>query len=388
MSPQPSKSLLIVGPLPPPPTGPHVAFQYLCREVEECFGSDRVEIIDTSQKIIKKNVKRIASLGNMKQAWRIARQFRARVRKADHVLIFGSNGFILSMAPILMLMAKRRRLPVYLRPFGGSLDQYAQSLNPILRRILAWTLRHADGLSVQTELLRDGLTPIVGEDIQVAPNYRCLPSQDCVSGPREASTGTLRLMFLGIVGEAKGVFMLLESMRQLAATEADVHCDIFGPTAPASAERFEEQIRRTDNATYQGTLQPHEVIATLSRYDALVLPTHYQGEGHPGVIIEAMMAGIPVISTRHRSIPELVKDGVNGLLVDADDKDSLTAAITRLDSDRDLVSKLARGSWEARAGFDSCHVIPTILNQMGVDMPPASEPAQDSATVEPAFSAR
>jgi len=386
MSPQTNKSLLIVGPLPPPPTGPHVAFHNLCDEVESRFGSDGVDIIDSSQKIMKKNVTRIASLGNLKQAWHIARQFRCKLKNAKHVLIFGSNGFMLSMAPILLFMAKRRKLPVYLRPFGGSLDQYAENLNPMLRRILVWTLRHADGLSVQTELLRQGLTSIVGKKIQVAPNYRSLPPIECVSHPRDASAGAVRLIFLGIVGEEKGVFVLLEGMRRLTETGARVQCDICGPVSPASAERFEQEVNRTENATYKGTLHPREVVTTLSRYDALVLPTYYQGEGHPGVIIEAMMAGIPVISTNHRSIPELIEDGVNGLLVAPRDVESLTAAITRLDRDRDLIAELGKGSWESRGRFDTRHVVSTILNQMGVDTDDSNERLHDSAAEEKAVS--
>ena len=53
----------------------------------------------------------------------------------------------------------------------------------------------------------------------------------------------------------------------------------------------------------------------ISEYDALVLPTYYDTEGHPGVLIEAMHAGVPVISTQVRTFPELVTNGSNGFLV-------------------------------------------------------------------------
>jgi glycosyltransferase involved in cell wall biosynthesis len=62
-------------------------------------------------------------------------------------------------------------------------------------------------------------------------------------------------------------------------------------------------------------LEPAEVVPTLRNYDALIFPSYYQGEGHPGVLVEAMMAGLPIITTQFRSIPELVQDGVNGLLM-------------------------------------------------------------------------
>ncbi len=382
MVPQKNATLLIVGPLPPPPTGSHVTFQNLCDEVQRRFGTDRVDIIDTSQKIMKKNVTRIASLGNLKQAWRIARQFWRKSSRSKHVLIFGSNGFMLSMAPILVMLAKLRKIPVFLRPFGGSLDRYAAGLNPLLRRILLWTLRHADGLSVETELLQRGLSSVIGKKIQAAPNYRYIPSTTRPARLPHDSSQPLRLIYLGIVGQEKGVFVLLEAMRRLAEESSRVRCDIYGPVSPASAERFHDEVARTENATYGGTLEPDEAIRALSEHDALVLPTYYQGEGHPGVVIEAMIAGIPVISTHHRSIPELIEDGVNGLLMAPRDVHALTAAIHRLDQDRELTAELSQGSWQSRRRFDTRQVVPAILKQMGVDVDDSEEPLPDPAAEE------
>lgn len=62
-------------------------------------------------------------------------------------------------------------------------------------------------------------------------------------------------------------------------------------------------------------LKPEHRPQLISEYDALVLPTYYDTEGHPGVLIEAMHAGVPVITTQVRTFPELITHGVNGFLL-------------------------------------------------------------------------
>ena len=62
-------------------------------------------------------------------------------------------------------------------------------------------------------------------------------------------------------------------------------------------------------------------------YDVLILPTYHEGEGYPGIILEAFSLGLPVISTNWNSIPEIVKHNENGLLVPIKDVDSLIKAI-------------------------------------------------------------
>jgi len=64
-------------------------------------------------------------------------------------------------------------------------------------------------------------------------------------------------------------------------------------------------------------------------------------DGIPNVLVEAMAAGVPVVTTRVSGIPELVEDGVNGLLVRPDDPAELADALLRIHSDAALRERLA-----------------------------------------------
>ena len=365
--------ILVVGPLPPPINGTGVSFQLFCNEVQNHTETHHLEVIDSSPKYLKEE-SRITSLANYRQSLGIFKQYFKKVPYVDQVLLFGSNGFVLLMVPILLVIAKIFHKPCYVRVFGGSSDNFIDDLRPVLRRSLLLSLQLADGLIVQTKWLYDRLTVFIGDGVYLVPGYRSmLPIENTPPFLSSKAGEDLRLAFVGIVKEEKGVFILLDSLRRLNSNgNPNVRCDFYGMISESSAARFRDELAKTKNATYGGVLDPEMVIPTLRDYDALVLPTFYDGEGHPGVLIEAMMAGIPVVTTNFRSIPELVEDRVNGLLVAPENAKSLASAIKTIDEDRQLLAELGRRNWERRMRYDARQVVPFILQPLGINLQAAS----------------
>ena len=93
---------------------------------------------------------------------------------------------------------------------------------------------------------------------------------------------------------------------------------------------------------------PPELLDQYRRASALCMPCRLlpdDRDGIPNVLVEAMAAGTPVVATAVSGIPELVTDGVNGLLVDPEEPAQLADALVALHEDRDLAARL---STEAR----------------------------------------
>jgi glycosyltransferase involved in cell wall biosynthesis len=181
---------------------------------------------------------------------------------------------------------------------------------------------------------------------------------------------------VGHVREEKGILILLESLQWIAEAGAvSVRCDIYGPIYDSINDRFFDGLRRTPNAQYKGVVPADRVIATMRTYDAFVFPTHYSGEGHPGVLVEAMMAGLPIVATRFRSLPELIEHEANGLLVEPGDVGSLVEAITELAADPVLRESMAAKSRRMAERYDSRSVVKTILGIVGIQKPTSAEPA-------------
>jgi glycosyltransferase involved in cell wall biosynthesis len=90
-------------------------------------------------------------------------------------------------------------------------------------------------------------------------------------------------------------------------------------------------------------MSPSELLAEYRRASALCMPCRVLSDdrdGIPNVLVEAMAAGTPVVATAVSGIPELVEDGVNGLLVEPDDPEALADALLRLHHDPDLQARI------------------------------------------------
>jgi glycosyltransferase involved in cell wall biosynthesis len=359
--------ILAVGSLPPPLGGTSVSFQVLCDEVRRHADKLQLDVIDAAPRHIKEDA-RLLTLTNFVKAGQILWHFLRRVKVADRVLIVGSYQFLFTIGSMCLFVAKIAGKPCYFRSFGF-LDCYYDNLSPLLRRLFRYTVGHLDGLFVETQLVQAHLANVLGDKVHWVPGYRHMPdSTTNLANTGDSSEEKLRLVFLSQVREEKGIFVLLESLRtpRIRGNES-IHCDIYGPVFPSIRDHFEAELSCTATATYKGLVKPEDVVATLRQYDALVFPTFWPGEGHPGVVMEAMIAGIAVITTKHRSVPELVQDRVNGLLTQPKDVQSLTEAICTLNSDRQLLSDLARRNWEMRTRHAASTIVPFVLQLMGLD---------------------
>ena len=117
-------------------------------------------------------------------------------------------------------------------------------------------------------------------------------------------------------------------------------------SARGRAPDVAEALVRDYGARWDRELSPGEVAAAMDAAWVLVLPSRSEGMGR--VLVEAFCRGRGVVGTRAGSIPDLVADGVSGLLVAPDDPAALADALVRVLSDRALAERLGDGA--ARRG--------------------------------------
>ncbi|MFN8444484.1 MAG: glycosyltransferase family 4 protein [Caldilineaceae bacterium] len=368
---QPSRStwrLLAVGPKPPPLNGTSVSFQNFCDEVARYADQIQLTIIDTAPPQLKEKSK-LFTFGNLSKVLEVLGSFLGNIGRTDRVIIVGSHQFLLTAGALCLFIARLFGKPCAYRTFGY-MDRYYESLSPAMQWFFRFVMGRLDNLIVETELSYNNLKPVLGNKVSWIGGFRpMLEETDETVLLKNTECNKLRLASLGQVREDKGIFVLLESLRDpRIQAKSHIQCDIYGPLFQSISERFEEELSRTPNAHYCGIVNAEEAVATLSDYDALIFPTFYKGEGHPGVIMEAMMAGIPVITTSFRSIPELIHNGENGLLVPPHDAKRLADAIEMVDLDRPLLEAMGQRNWEKRTAYDVREVVPLILQKIGISV--------------------
>ena len=151
----------------------------------------------------------------------------------------------------------------------------------------------------------------------------------------------------------KGTEVLLEAIARLRSAGHDVRLHAVGTF---ETEEYGKSV--TDLVARLGiedavhwTGFTNDVFAEFSKMHAFVLPSLY-GEGMPMVVLEAMSVGLPVISTTVEGIPEVVREEIEGLLVEPDNVDAMAAAIKRIvDGEFELVDMGGRGQQRQRERF-------------------------------------
>ncbi len=181
------------------------------------------------------------------------------------------------------------------------------------------------------------------------------------------ANGKPLIVSVGQLKEKKGFAYLLDACRLLRDANHDFACQIVGE-GPLR-EALGEQIRRLgleDTVTLCGALPHSQVVEKYRRATLFVLPCVLGGDGDrdgiPNVILEAMAMELPVVSTRHSGIPEVVEDGVNGLLVEPCDVSALAAALAHLLSDPATVGRFgSRARQTVLGNFDLATNVKRLL---------------------------
>lgn len=157
-------------------------------------------------------------------------------------------------------------------------------------------------------------------------------------GERQNTSGK-NLLFVGRLAAVKGLPVLFEALAMLQESHPDIRLTLIGDGPDrALLETLAKPLgKMVSFARYRSQ---SEVALALQASDALVLPSF--AEGLPVVLMEAMAARIPVITTRIAGVPELVEEGISGVLVAPGDSVALAAGIERIIMEGDLRESMGR----------------------------------------------
>lgn len=148
-------------------------------------------------------------------------------------------------------------------------------------------------------------------------------------------------LFVGVLEVYKNIDGLADAWRRAAPRLPGVVLQLVGDgTRRDIVERLLADL--PEQTRWMPQLPPDGVVAAMDASTFLLLPSRSEGMGR--VIVESLARGRPVLGARVGGIPELVEDGVNGLLVDPEDRAGLADALVRLASDRALLERLAAGA--------------------------------------------
>ena len=181
---------------------------------------------------------------------------------------------------------------------------------------------------------------------------RCGLELDRLPPRREPSDRTIRIVCVGRLSPEKGIAGLLQAFAMLGPTAASARLILVGDGPEQFAlNAMAQNLGVAEAVTFRGRLPEQATLEEIAQSDILVLPSFM--EGLPIVLMEAMALRLPVIASRVAGIPELVQDGVNGLLFTPANWEELAKRLEQLLTDTALRQRLGEeGRRAIEAQFD------------------------------------
>jgi glycosyltransferase involved in cell wall biosynthesis len=286
----------------------------------------------------------------------VAAEVARRARRADVVYATSmvgraALGSLLSRRPLVVKLAgdaayeRSRRRGLYAGDLAGFQGHRGGPRVAALRRVRDAALRRAAYVVCPSGFLREialgwGLDPA---RVGVVPNASPQPQRPLPAAP---PLDRPALAFAGRLTAAKSLDVLLEAVARVDGVSLVIAGD--GEERESVAVRAGE-LGLDGRVRLLGALPREEVLALLGAADAVVLSSAW--ENFPHVLVEALAVGTPVIATRVGGVPEIVEDGVSGLLVPPGDADALAGAVRRYLGDEVLRERLREGARAAGARF-------------------------------------
>ena len=263
------------------------------------------------------------------------RRLRAKLRELDpDILVYASlsatrSGHVRNL--LTYAFAFPRKVKIVAVVHNGDISRLRES--PLTCASWDWLIARSRCVVALSPLLAARLRIVGNCELVTIPNTLDVVMDGPLHKERDMPAG-LKVLFVGNLIPEKGVNAVLDAVEGLALRDCDIQLTIAGSSP--SAALHEDVVQRcaalgSAHAHYIGQVEDRsELRALLRASHVLVLPSRYRHEALPMVIIEAMACGTPVIASSIGGIPDLVDDGVTGLLLGRADAGQIESALRHM----------------------------------------------------------
>jgi glycosyltransferase involved in cell wall biosynthesis len=299
----------------------------------------------------------------------LVRAIASRPRVAYFPVGSNTSGFLRDAVVILVLRLAVGHIVLHYR--GGHFSHFYRHAPRLMRWVIRLALRQADELVVLGEAIKRSFAGAYPDERQITVVHNGIdlgPAPDGATIARRRQA-PFTILYVGNLSFVKGFFDLIVAYTRLRRRFPDVSLLYAGEVISVDEERnilrayFDSEVQRrmeesgpgivefvadssAHNATHLGLVSGEAKRDAFARASVFVLPSY--SEGFSMSVLEAMAAGLPVVTTDVGAMSEVVRDGIDGYLVSPGDCESLCERLSILASDRRLTSRMGEAS-RARA---------------------------------------
>jgi glycosyltransferase involved in cell wall biosynthesis len=340
-----SLKLLFIGTLPPPNHGQAIAFQAALESIKE----------DNSFKVIETTFRAESLLSSLFKIldYLFKVPFNLFFYRPDKIYFLCSRSLIGGMRDVyLLFFCLFSKAEVLNHLHGSDFEEYIQSLNPLYRKLVIALYRRVDKHAVLIEGMHEQFQSVASlESCCIINNFYQEPSDVSHKMEMRKASDRLNICYISSILPSKGVFELIEAVKKLHVNNVHLSLTIAGGflgdsflNSEKTKEKFFSLIKDCSFIHYAGVVDIDEKYELLASNHILALPSYYQSEAVPLCIIEAMRMGCCILTTHYKYLPKLVKNNVNGFLVEPKSIDDIVTRVTEVAHNQELLQVISKNN--------------------------------------------
>lgn len=260
---------------------------------------------------------------------------------------------------VFMVPATWAGRPVLLHLHSGGFRRfYEEECGLVGKWFVRWAFGNAAKVIVLSQAWAGWVRTICpNQDLRVLYNPVLLPAPVDLSGPQRSAA---HILFLGRMTVNKGVFDLLEAVAKMRDAGVNATLTICGDGDARNVRAVIEELGLDTKVRIVGWVEGDAKRFEIAHATVFCLPSYH--EGMPMSVLEAMAAGVPVVSTRVGGIPEAITDGKEGWLVQPGDIEALSERLAKIIANPPLAEEMgAAARHKAEERFSARAVLPELI---------------------------
>lgn len=327
---------LVLGPLPPPSGG----IATFCEDLNKSILKLKYRLVHFEVIQVNKTKSKFVKLSEV--VFLYARFLKALLRNSPsfvHINTASYRNFFWNS--IFLLISKLFWKKTILHIHGGGFVSFYKNCNLLEKFLIRKIFNITDSVVVLSQSWKKFFSSLVSHHkITIIPNGVNLMDfnqKTTIEDEFQFPKTSIIVSFLGTLSRDKGVNDILKAIPLVIKNQKNcvfvfagrIEQDIYNPSKIMDIK---------DHVFFLGEIFGVKKIKLLLATDIFLLPSYV--EGLPIVLLEAMAASLPIISTPVGAIPELVMEGINGFLIDPGDYNALAERILTLAEDKNLREKM------------------------------------------------
>ena len=269
-----------------------------------------------------------------KHPFKLLFSFFKKAKKSDLIIMLPAHNGLFVFSFLLCFAKKRFKKKIYYDVIGGWLVEKAKQHHSLIKR-----LKKFDDIWVETSSMKNGLQKL-GIQSRVVPNFKSLKPIAFDEVPDDY-TPPLKLCFFARVMKQKGVQIAIDTIIRLNKEGFRYSLDIYGYIDPLYREEFDNLLLNSKGfISYKGVAKPNESVAILKNYYLLLFPTLFYTEGVPGTLVDALFAGVPVVSSKWQNFYDVVDENITGFGYDFNDSNGLFCILKEMYSNHNKIREM------------------------------------------------